>query len=146
MSAWRSSDVDLVIDPVGGPTTSRFLTTLKRGALVLAFGLGVPPVVMWHKKLGATISTTQVRSSGDQLAQISQLPEDGTVRVAACSIGSFALARLRTFSGTIEREFSAILGSREWAGMDLDGIDASRDGKRQTPCSLNRRFLGGILP
>ncbi|MDP2782921.1 MAG: hypothetical protein Q8O80_21265 [Devosia sp.] len=101
---------------------------------------------MWHKKLGATISPTQVRSSGDQLAQISQLPDDDTVRVAACSIGSFALARLRTFSGKIEREFSAILGSREWAGMDLDGIDASRDDKRQTPCSLNRQFLGGDTP
>jgi NADPH:quinone reductase-like Zn-dependent oxidoreductase len=35
------TDLDLVVDAVGGPTSSRFLKTLKRGgALFPVFGLG----------------------------------------------------------------------------------------------------------
>lgn len=76
------NDIDLVIDSVGGPTTGRFLRTLKpSGALFPIFPLGFTG----HeeaKKLGVTVSATQVRSSGVQLAEISGLLDDGTIRIA----------------------------------------------------------------
>ncbi len=75
-------DVDLVIDSVGGPTTGRFLQTLKSGgALFPIFPLGFTG----HdeaKKLGIIVSTTQVRSNGAQLTEIARLLDDGTIRVA----------------------------------------------------------------
>jgi NADPH:quinone reductase-like Zn-dependent oxidoreductase len=82
-------DVDLVVDSVGGPTTSRFLRTLKRGgALFPIFGLGFSGAEE-AEKLGVTVSTTQVRSSGAQLAEVGRLLNDGTVKVAIDS--TFAL-------------------------------------------------------
>jgi NADPH:quinone reductase-like Zn-dependent oxidoreductase len=83
-------DVDLVIDSIGGPTTSRFLTTLKRGgALFPIFGLGASGGEE-AGKLGVTVSTTQVRSSGAQLAEVGRLLNDGTIRVVIDS--TFPLA------------------------------------------------------
>ncbi len=75
-------DVDLVIDAVGGPTTGRFLRTLKRGgALFPIFPLGFSGAAE-AEKLGVTVSATQVRSNGSQLAEIGRLLDAGTVRVA----------------------------------------------------------------
>jgi NADPH:quinone reductase-like Zn-dependent oxidoreductase len=86
-------DVDLVIDSVGGPTTGRFLRTLKRGgALFPVFPLGFSGAEE-AEKLGVTVSTTQVRSSGAQLAKLADLLDAGTVRVAVDS--TFALADAR---------------------------------------------------
>jgi NADPH:quinone reductase-like Zn-dependent oxidoreductase len=74
-------DVDLVLDAVGGPTASRFLRTLKRGgALFLAFPLGFSGGEEAEKR-GITVSTTQVRSSGAQLADLARLLDDGVIRV-----------------------------------------------------------------
>jgi len=82
--------VDLVIDSVGGPTTSRFLRTLKRGgALFPIFPLGFSGAEE-AQRLGVEVSTTQVRSSGTQLAQLADLLDAGTIRVAIDS--TFALA------------------------------------------------------
>jgi len=62
------SGVDLVIDAVGGPTAGRFLRTLKRGgALFPIFPLGFSGAEQ-AETLGITVSATQVRSSGAQLA------------------------------------------------------------------------------
>lgn len=86
-------DVDLVVDAVGGPGSGRFLRTLKRGgALFPIFPLGFAGAEE-AGKLGVTVSTTQVRSSGAQLAQLAGLLDAGTVRVAIDSI--FALADAR---------------------------------------------------
>jgi NADPH:quinone reductase-like Zn-dependent oxidoreductase len=83
-------EVDLVIDSIGGPTTSRFLRTIKRGgALFPVFGLGASGAEE-AEKLGITMSTTQVRSSGAQLAEIAKLLDNGSVRVAIDS--TFPLA------------------------------------------------------
>ncbi|HET8704123.1 NADP-dependent oxidoreductase [Castellaniella sp.] len=83
-------DVDLVIDAVGGPTTGRFLRTLKRGgALFPIFPLGFSGAEE-AEKLGVTVSTTQVRSSGEQLGQLANLLDTGAIRVAIDS--TFALA------------------------------------------------------
>lgn len=73
-------DVDLVIDAVGGPTTGRFLKTLKKGgALFPIFPLGYSGAEE-AERLGVTVSATQVRSSGSQLATLATLLEDGTIR------------------------------------------------------------------
>ncbi|AMM18628.1 NADPH:quinone reductase (plasmid) [Burkholderia sp. PAMC 28687] len=83
-------DVDLVIDAVGGPTTGRFLHTLKRGgALFPIFPLGFC-VAEEAGKLGIKVSTVQVRSSGAQLKELGRLLHDGTIRVAIDS--TFPLA------------------------------------------------------
>lgn len=86
-------DVDLVIDSIGGPTTGRFLRTLKRGgALFPVFPLGFSGADE-AKKLGVMVSATQVRSNGAQLAELSRLLNDGTIRVAID--GTFPLADAR---------------------------------------------------
>jgi len=84
-------DLDLVVDAVGGPRTGRFLRTLKRGgALFPIFPLGFDGRDE-SERLGVTVSTTQVRSSGAQLAQIAPLLNNGTLRIAIDS--TFALAQ-----------------------------------------------------
>lgn len=79
-------DADVVLDAVGGPDTGRFLQTLKRGgALYPVYPMGFTG----HdeaEKLGITVSTTQVRSSGAQLAEAARLLDDGTVRVVVDSV------------------------------------------------------------
>ncbi|RTD85048.1 NADP-dependent oxidoreductase [Variovorax atrisoli] len=86
-------DVDLVVDTVGGPTMGRFLRTLKRGgALFPIFPLGFSGA-QEADKLGVTVSTTQVRSSGAQLARLADLLDAGTVRVAIDSTFPLADAR-----------------------------------------------------
>lgn len=86
-------DIDLVIDALGGPTTGRFLRTLKRGgALFPIYPLGFDGAEE-ASKLGVTVSTTQVRSSGAQLADIGRLLDDGTIRVVVDSVYPLADAR-----------------------------------------------------
>jgi NADPH:quinone reductase-like Zn-dependent oxidoreductase len=86
-------DADLVVDSIGGPTTSRFLRTLKRGgALFPIFGLGATGAEE-AEKLGITMSTTQVRSSGAQLAEIAELLDNGTISVAIDSVFPLADAQ-----------------------------------------------------
>lgn len=83
-------EVDLVVDAVGGPTTGRFLRTIKRGgALFPVFPLGFSGAEE-AEKLGITVSAAQVRSSGAQLEQVGRLLNDGTIRVAIDS--TFPLA------------------------------------------------------
>ena len=82
-------DVDLVLDAVGGPDTRRFLPTLKRGgALFPVFPGGFDEEET--AKLGVTVSSAQVRSSGAQLTELVRLLAAGTLRVAIDS--TFALA------------------------------------------------------
>ncbi len=87
-------DVDLVVDAVGGPTTGRFLRTLRRGgALFPIFPLGYSGAEEAAAR-GVTVSTTQVRSSGAQLAELAALLDSGAVRVHIDSTYALADARL----------------------------------------------------
>jgi NADPH:quinone reductase-like Zn-dependent oxidoreductase len=70
-----------VVDTLGGPTTGRFLRTLKRGGALFPVFLGFSNADE-AKKLGVTVSMTQVRSNGAQLAELGNLLDSGTVRVA----------------------------------------------------------------
>lgn len=86
-------NVDLVIDAVGGPSTGRFLRTLRPGgALFPVFPLGFLGADEAAQR-GVTVSTTQVRSSGAQLALIAPLLDAGTLRVAIDSTYPLADAR-----------------------------------------------------
>ncbi|WP_405589696.1 NADP-dependent oxidoreductase [Streptomyces sp. NBC_01092] len=85
-------DIDVVLDTVGGPHSRRFLHTLKRGGSQF-------PVFPGDfdeeetAKLGVTVSITQVRSNGAQLAELGRLLDAGTVRVAIDSTFPLADAR-----------------------------------------------------
>lgn len=76
-----ASDVDLVLDAVGGANMERFLGIIKpEGALFLVNPLGFSG----HDEAAGrkiTVSSTQVRSNGAQLRQAGRLLDDGTVRV-----------------------------------------------------------------
>ncbi|CAK7283625.1 NADP-dependent oxidoreductase [Streptomyces sp. RM1] len=85
-------DADLVLDTVGGPDSRRLLRTLRRGGAHF-------PVFFSEfdeeetARLGVTVTGTQVRSNGAQLAELGRLLDAGTVRVAIDS--TFALADAR---------------------------------------------------
>lgn len=86
-------DLDLVIDAPGGPASGRFLRTLRPGgALYPIFPLGFAGAEEARQR-GVTVSTTQVRSSGAQLARLADLLDAGIIRVAIDSV--FPLRRRR---------------------------------------------------
>ncbi|WP_309236104.1 NADP-dependent oxidoreductase [Amycolatopsis sp. SID8362] len=80
--------IDLVLDNVGGPDSRRFLRTLKRGGALYPVYFGEFDEEE-NAKLGVTVTATQVRASGGQLAELARLLENGTIRVAIDS--TFAL-------------------------------------------------------
>jgi NADPH:quinone reductase-like Zn-dependent oxidoreductase len=85
-------DVDLVLDTVGGPDSRRFLRTLKRGGSLYPVYFGEFDDEE-NAKLGVTVTATQVRSNGAQLAELNRLLDAGTVRVALDSTFPLADAR-----------------------------------------------------
>ncbi|MFF7469107.1 zinc-binding dehydrogenase [Streptomyces sp. NPDC008092] len=82
-------DIDLVLDAVGGPTSRRFLPTLRRGGALYPVYFGEFDEEE-NARLGVTVTGTQVRANGAQLAELGRLLDAGTVRVAIDS--TFALA------------------------------------------------------
>lgn len=85
-------DVDLVLDTLGGPTTGRFLRTLKRGGALFPVFFGFSSADEAAER-DITVSMTQVRSSGAQLADIGHLLDADTLRVAIDSTYPLADAR-----------------------------------------------------
>jgi NADPH:quinone reductase-like Zn-dependent oxidoreductase len=85
-------DVDLVLDTVGGPTSRRFLRTVKRGGSLYPVYFGEFDDDE-NARLGVTVTATQVHANGAQLAEIAALLANGTVRVAIDS--TFALQDAR---------------------------------------------------
>lgn len=82
-------DQDLVLDTLGGPTTGRFLRTIKSGGALFPVFLGFRDAEEAAAR-GITVSSTQVRSNGLQLAELGALLDDGTIHVAIDS--TFPLA------------------------------------------------------
>lgn len=88
-----AQEVDLVVDAVGGAGSSRFLRVLRRGgALFPIFPLGFSGAGEATER-GVTVSATQVRSNGAQLAELGSLLDDGTIRVVLDSRYPLADAR-----------------------------------------------------
>jgi NADPH:quinone reductase-like Zn-dependent oxidoreductase len=74
-------DLDLVLDTVGGPNSRRFLPAIKRGGSLYPVYFGEFDDEE-NARLGITVTATQVRSNGAQLAEIGRLLAGGTIRVA----------------------------------------------------------------
>lgn len=100
-----AQDVDLVIDAVGGPDMERFLKVLRKGgALYMVNPLGFTGQDE-AKRLGITVSSTQVRSNGAQLAEAGRLLDEGTVRIVIDSqfpLAEAAAAHERASRGSIQ--------------------------------------------
>ncbi|WP_439213223.1 NADP-dependent oxidoreductase [Duffyella gerundensis] len=85
-------NVDLVIDAVGGSNMERFLTCIKPGgALFLVNPLGFAGQEEALRK-NITVSSTQVRSNGAQLAAAGSLLDEGIIRVVIDSTYPLAMA------------------------------------------------------
>lgn len=100
-----ATDVDLVLDAVGGANMERFLRSIKPyGALFLVNPLGFSG----HHEAARrkiTVSTTQVRSNGAQLEEAGRLLEDGSVRVVIDStypLAEASAAHRRASEGGIQ--------------------------------------------
>ncbi|WP_310784782.1 NADP-dependent oxidoreductase [Mycobacterium sp. Z3061] len=85
-------DVDLVLDTLGGPATSRFLPAIKPGGALFPVFPGFSDAETAAARR-VTVSMTQVRSNGSQLAELGRLLDAGTVRVAIDSTYRLADAR-----------------------------------------------------
>lgn len=68
------------MDVIGGAAAKALLSVIKPGgALFLAFPLGFEDAAVVAER-NITVSTTQVRSSGVQLATLARLLDDGSLR------------------------------------------------------------------
>ncbi|TCK08524.1 NADP-dependent oxidoreductase [Marinobacterium mangrovicola] len=101
----RFSDLDLVMDTVGGQHAERFLQTLKpAGALFLAYPLGFDAYAKAEAR-NITVSATQVRSHGGQLQTLAGLFNDGTIKTVIDSVYPLveaAAAHERAASGHLQ--------------------------------------------
>lgn len=100
-----AKDVDLVLDAVGGENMERFLSCIgQHGALFLVNPLGFSG----HDEAARrkiTVSTTQVRSNGAQLAEAGRLLDNGSVRVVIDStypLAEASAAHRRASEGSIQ--------------------------------------------
>lgn len=98
-------DADLVIDAVGGANMERFLRVLKPGgSLFLVNPLGFAGHGQARER-GITVSSTQVRSNGPQLAEAGRLLADGTLRVVVDTrypLAEASRAHARAMKGGIQ--------------------------------------------
>ncbi len=85
-------DLDLVIDAPGGPASGRFAYPATRRRAVPDLSARLCRAEEARQR-GVTVSTTQVRSSGAQLARLADLLDAGVIRVAIDSV--FPLRRRR---------------------------------------------------
>ncbi|MFG3099982.1 NADP-dependent oxidoreductase [Streptomyces sp. NPDC048182] len=93
-------DADVVLDVVGGPASRRFLPAVRRGGALHPVYFGEFDDAE-NAERGVTVTGTQVRSSGAQLAELGRLADAGTIRVAVDS--TFALEDARAAHRRAER-------------------------------------------
>ncbi|MFT3777393.1 MAG: NADP-dependent oxidoreductase [Ottowia sp.] len=106
-------DADLVVDAVGGPASGRFLRTLRPGgALFPVFPLGFDGAEEAARR-GVTVSATQVRSNGAQLAELAPLLNAGTIRAVIDSchpLADAAKAHERAARGHVQGKIVLAVG------------------------------------
>ncbi len=98
-------DVDVVMDVIGGAAAEALIPAIKPGgALFLAFPLGFEGAAAATER-NITVSTTQVRSNGDQLKDLARLLDDGSLRTVIDSrfpLADAARAHERAARGHIQ--------------------------------------------
>jgi NADPH:quinone reductase-like Zn-dependent oxidoreductase len=121
-------DLDLVVDTLGGPSTARFLRTLKRGGALFPVFLGFSD----HEeaaRLGVTVSTTCVRSNGVQLAELARLFDAGSLRVGIDStfpLQDASKAHSRAAEGHIQGKIVLTVGRMSSSDWQVDLQDVRR--------------------
>lgn len=98
-------DVDVVMDVIGSAAAKALVPVIKPGgALFLAFPLGFQGEAAATKR-NITVSTTQVRSNGDQLKDLARLLDNGSLRTVIDSrfpLADAAMAHERAARGHIQ--------------------------------------------
>ena len=94
-----AKDVDAVLDPVGGETTSRSYDVLKRGGIIATLRSRPDPAEL--ERRGIRGAPMAVHPDADDLAEISQLIDDGKIKpivtqVLPLSDAATALAQAAT--------------------------------------------------
>jgi NADPH:quinone reductase-like Zn-dependent oxidoreductase len=75
-------DVDVVLDPLGGPEAIRSLRTLREGGLLVTIlPIGLPELLAEAGRLGVRATGMIVEADHAGMAAIARLVEDGTLRV-----------------------------------------------------------------
>ena len=80
----RARDVDVVLDPIGGDTQRRCFGVLKKKGILVSI-VGRPSEEL-AKEHGVRATSILVRPSGEQLAQIAKLIEQGHFRPVATHV------------------------------------------------------------
>lgn len=105
-------NVDLVIDAVGGANMERFVQAIRPGGgLYLVNPLGFAGHHQAARR-GITVSSTQVRSSGKQLAEVNPLFDNGSLRVvidSTWSLSDAASAHEHASRGSIQGKIVLIV-------------------------------------
>ncbi|MDX3354931.1 NADP-dependent oxidoreductase [Streptomyces sp. ME01-24h] len=94
-------DVDVVLDPLGGPDAVRSLRTLRRGGLLVTIlPAGLPEVLAEADRLGVRATAMIVEADQAGMAAIARLVEDGSVRVTVAD--TFPLAEAAKAHASLE--------------------------------------------
>ncbi|MFF3257363.1 NADP-dependent oxidoreductase [Actinacidiphila glaucinigra] len=84
-------DVDVVLDPLGGPESVRSLVTLREGGLLVALlPIGVPELRAEAERRGVRATGMLVEADHAGMAAVARLIEEGALRVTVA--GTFPLA------------------------------------------------------
>jgi NADPH:quinone reductase-like Zn-dependent oxidoreductase len=89
---WQvAKDADIVLDPIGGETTTRSIQVLKAGGtLVSIVGGAKEAVQQLAKEKGATAKNYLVHSSGEDMQQLAGMLEEGSAKPTISHRYSFA--------------------------------------------------------
>lgn len=85
-----AKEVDIVLDPLGGETTLKSLSVVKKGGtLVSIVGGAKEPVQQRAAEKGVTAKNYLVHSSGEDMRQLAVLLQEGTLRPVVSHVFSF---------------------------------------------------------
>lgn len=109
-----ATDLDLVLDVVGGPDSGRFLRTLRRGGSLFPVHLArYDPDELAARDVTAT--ATQVRADGAQMAELAALIDSGVLRPAVDStfeLADAATAHARAAEGHMQGKIVLTVAGR----------------------------------
>lgn len=85
-----AKEVDVVLDPLGGDTTLKSLSVLKKGGMLVSIvGGAKEPVQQQAAELGVTAKNYLVHSSGEDMRQLAALLQEGRLRPVISQVFPF---------------------------------------------------------